>query len=247
MDLSPRALAFDEKAGRFLTVLGIPSAVLLHGYVGFIFGSVKGNPWWSSVLMPLIFLLSAIVSGIALVFVIYMLSSWVRKKAADIHCLDAIGRYLMFALIFDLTLELLDVVHRMYEAGEWFEILSLLSSGYLYYTIFGIQFFLGGIFPLVNLALIQVLKPPPETRKRLYALSAILVLFGVLTMRWNVVIGGQLFSKTLQGLTTYRLELIGVEGGLFAGAILALPFVLLWVLVKLLPPWTHGHAESPTS
>ena len=244
-DLSPKALDFDERAGKFLTIVGIPSAVLLHGYVGFIFGSVKGNPWWSSVLMPIIFLLSAIVSGIALVLAIYMVSGWVRRQALDMKCLDGIGRYLMFALIFDLTLEALDVVHRMYEAGEWFEILGLLSSGYLYYTIFGIQFFLGGIFPLVNLALIQFLKPAALTRRRLYFLSAGLVLVGVLTMRWNVVIGGQLFSKTLQGLTTYRLELIGIEGGLFAFAVFLLPFVLLWGLVKLLPPW-HKPSEPAT-
>src|SRR3990170_3037874 len=55
-DLSPRALRFDESAGRLITIIGIPSAFLLHGYVGFIFGSVKANPWWSSVLIPIVFL-----------------------------------------------------------------------------------------------------------------------------------------------------------------------------------------------
>jgi Ni/Fe-hydrogenase subunit HybB-like protein len=242
-DLSEKSVSFDDRAGRFITIIGIPSAVLLHGYVGFIFGSVKGNPWWSSVLMPLIFLLSAIVSGIALVLVLYMASNWFRKQAQDMKCLDAIGRYLMFALIFDLTLESLDIVHRMYEAGEWFEILGLLSSGYLYYTIFGLQLFIGGIFPLVNLALVQFLKVSDATRQRVYFFSGMLVLIGVLCMRWNVVIGGQLFSKTLQGLTTYRLELAGGEGALVALAILLLPFGILWVLAKILPPW-KGHEAA---
>ncbi|MFC1576009.1 NrfD/PsrC family molybdoenzyme membrane anchor subunit, partial [Gemmatimonadota bacterium] len=63
-DLSEKSLRFDRSAGRWITVVGIPSAFLLHGYVGFIFGSVKANPWWSSVLMPVVFLFSAIVSGI---------------------------------------------------------------------------------------------------------------------------------------------------------------------------------------
>src|SRR3989338_6230071 len=53
-DISEKAVRFDEKAGKFITIVGIPSAFLLHGYVGFIFGSVKANPWWSSVLMPLV-------------------------------------------------------------------------------------------------------------------------------------------------------------------------------------------------
>ena len=55
-DVSPSALKFDDQAGRWITILGIPSAFLLHGYVGFIFGSIKANPWWSSVLMPVVFL-----------------------------------------------------------------------------------------------------------------------------------------------------------------------------------------------
>lgn len=243
MDTSEKAVRFDDRAGRFITIIGIPSAALLHGYVGFIFGSVKGNPWWSSVLMPLIFLLSAIVSGIAAVLVIYMAINWYRRQPHDMKCLNAIGRYLMFALIFDLSLEALDVVHRMYEAGEWFEILGLLGSGYLYYTIFGIQFFLGGIFPLVNLALAQFLKASDATRQRVYFFSGLLVLIGVLCMRWNVVIGGQLFSKSLQGLTTYRLELVGGEGALVAIGVLFLPLAILFVLAKILPPW-KAHEEA---
>jgi hypothetical protein len=35
----------------------------------------------------------------------------------------------------------------------------------------------------------------------------------------------------------YKLELLGGEGLLISGAILLLPFVVLFVLVKLLPPW----------
>lgn len=240
-DVSERSLAFDEKAGRFITVIGIPSAVLLHGYVGFIFGSVKGNPWWSSVLMPIIFLLSAIVSGIAAVLLIYMVSSWIRRIPIDMKCVDAIGRYLMFALIFDLALEGLDVVHRMYEAGEWFEVLGLLSQGYLFETVFGMQFFLGGVVPLVSLALLQWLKVSELTRRRVLFASGALVLTGVLFMRWNVVIGGQLISKSLAGLTTYRLVMAGEEGGGIALVVLLLPMLALLFLVWLLPPWIERH------
>ncbi|MFA4920497.1 MAG: NrfD/PsrC family molybdoenzyme membrane anchor subunit, partial [Thermodesulfovibrionales bacterium] len=40
-DISPKSLKLDSKLGYIVTVLGIPSAFLLHGYVGFIFGSIK--------------------------------------------------------------------------------------------------------------------------------------------------------------------------------------------------------------
>ena len=71
-NISARRAHVDERAGYLITLVGIPSAFLLHGYVGFIFGSVKANPWWSTPLMPIVFLFSAIVSGIALVMLLYM-------------------------------------------------------------------------------------------------------------------------------------------------------------------------------
>jgi predicted membrane protein len=93
-DLSPEAVEFDRKAVYTITLIGIPSAFLLHGYVGFIFGSVKANPWWSSVLMPIVFLFSAIVSGIALVMVIYYVTTMVRGKQLDMACLDKLAEFL---------------------------------------------------------------------------------------------------------------------------------------------------------
>ena len=63
-DISPEAMHIDHKWITFFAAIGIPSACLLHGYVGFLFGAIKANPWWSTPLMPVIFLCSAIVSGI---------------------------------------------------------------------------------------------------------------------------------------------------------------------------------------
>jgi predicted membrane protein len=70
-----------------------------------------------------------------------------------------------------------------------------------------------------------------------YLIAAILVQVGIFATRWNVVIGGQLFSKSLRGLTTYKLGFFGIEGLLAAVVLLLLPVFILWVLSKLLPPW----------
>jgi predicted membrane protein len=63
-------------------------------------------------------------------------------------------------------------------------------------------------------------------------------------MRWNVVIGGQLFSKSFLGYTTYKMDFATREGLLPAILLMLLPFALLAVLVKLLPPWHTPEAES---
>ncbi len=103
-NISERALRIDERVGWVITVIGIPSAFLLHGYVGFIFGSVKANPWWSSPLMPVVFSFSAMVSGIAAVMLLYQFTSSVRNKPVDMPCLDTVARYLLYTFIIDFSL-----------------------------------------------------------------------------------------------------------------------------------------------
>ncbi len=242
-DLSPKTLEWDEKLGYFVTVVGIPSAFLLHGYVGFIFGSIKANPWWSTVLMPVIFLFSAMVSGIALVMFLYMAVSFIRKVKIDMPCLDMVGKFLFYVLILDFSLESLDQVHRIYEAEESFEILHILVNGKLTLTLFVLQGLLGTIVPLVTLGILQIYKPKIKLRKALYLIVSLLVLMGIFFMRWNVVIGGQLFSKSFLGFTDYKVGLIGHEGTLMVAFWLILPFAILAFLLWLLPPWKKHDEE----
>jgi Ni/Fe-hydrogenase subunit HybB-like protein len=244
-NISPASLAIDDRVGRFITILGVPSAFLLHGYVGFIFGSIKANPWWSTPLMPIVFLFSAIVSGIALVMLMYVLFSWLRGAATDIRCLDTIARYLFYAFIIDFSLEMLDLLHRVYEADESFKSLDFMVRTQLFTSQIVFQIFLGTLLPLGLLALTQLLKLTDAARKGLYVTSGVLTLIGIFAMRWNVVIGGQLFSKSFLGYTTYKMGFATKEGLLAAIVLLILPFVILWVLIRLLPPWEETHA-SPT-
>jgi Ni/Fe-hydrogenase subunit HybB-like protein len=242
-DISPRAVKLDDKIGYIITIIGIPSAFLLHGYVGFIFGSVKANPWWSTVLMPVIFIFSAMVSGIALVMFVYIIVSKIRKVSTDILCLDAIAKYLFYILILDFTLETLDQIHRIYVAEESFEIISLLVSGKLYLTLMVFQVFLGTLVPLFTLGLFQFYKPAEHIRRTVYFIISMLVLFGIFWMRWNVVIGGQLFSKSFYGFSSFKIGLIGAEGYLMAAFWFIFPFMILAFLLWLLPPWKKLEEE----
>ena len=250
-DLSPKALAFDRNVGKAITIIGIPSAFLLHGYVGFIFGSVKANPWWSSVLIPVVFLFSAIVSGIALMLLIYMITSLLRWKEIDMRCLDKLAAFLFFALVVDFSLEMLDFIHRLYEAEESIEILSQLISGKLFLSLVVLQLIAGTLVPLGCLGLVcpilrrtGLVHLPDELRRILYFGSAVLIQMGIFSTRWNVVIGGQLFSKSLKGLTVYKMQVLGLEGLLAAMGLLVLPFVIVWVLVKILPPWPEAEVSA---
>jgi Ni/Fe-hydrogenase subunit HybB-like protein len=235
MDESPKALALDAKLGWILSIVGIPSAFLLHGYVGFIFGSVKANPWWGNVLMPIIFLLSAIVSGIALCVFNYMVLTWIRRRTVDMRCLDVMGMFLFYALVVDAAVEALDWIHRVFSAEEGFQVMQYMAREKLFYTLNIGQVAVGTLLPLLLLGALQLLRRrvPDLFRRRMIFSSAVMILIGVLAMRWNVVIGGQLFSKSLRGVMAYKLEFAGVEGWFMGLILLSLPFVILTILVKL--------------
>ncbi|HLA26770.1 MAG TPA: NrfD/PsrC family molybdoenzyme membrane anchor subunit [Syntrophales bacterium] len=236
-DVSEKAVAFDQKTVKVITIIGIPSAFLLHGYVGFIFGSIKANPWWSSVMMPIVFLFSAIVSGIAIVMLLYMIIIPLRGAKIDMKCLDKIASFLFYAVIVDFSIEVLDFIHRLYESEESIKILSQLVDTKLFMSLVVLQVLLGMLLPLGIMIVIKIFRLHEELRKLLYFVSAVLIQLGIFSTRWNVVIGGQLFSKSFRGLTTYKLELTGIEGFLVALALLIAPFIVLAILIKILPPW----------
>lgn len=236
-NISPASLHIDDRLGRIVTIVGIPSAFLLHGYVGFIFGSVKANPWWSTPLMPIVFLFSAIVSGIALVMLLYLAAGWMRRTAIDMRCLDTIARYLFYAFIIDFSLEMLDLLHRIYEADESFRALDFMVKTRLFTSQIVVQIIIGTLVPIGLLALVQLVRIGERARRVIYVVAGLLTLVGIFAMRWNVVIGGQLFSKSFLGYTTYKMEFATREGLLPAILVMILPFLILAGLIRLLPPW----------
>ena len=236
-DVSEKALALDAKLIKILALVGVPAACLLHGYVGFIFGAVKANPWWSTPLMPVIFLLSAIVSGIALLIVLYPIITKIRKIPFSHDTLSYMALWLAGFLIVALTLEGLEVFSMSYESSESWGIISRLITEKILFSYVGIQLLMGSLFPLLVLGFTEVIKLKERAKTSLRLLAAVLILIGVFAMRWNVVIGGQLFSKSLRGLTSYTPPLLGESGILVAATVLLLPLVLFAVLIYLLPPW----------
>lgn len=235
-DISPRAAAIDRRLVHGLSVLGIPVACVLHGYVGFLFGAIKANPWWSSPLVPVVFLCSAIVSGIAALVLLYLVLCARRGIEPDETCTRSLCRSLWLFLILAVALEGLDVLHMAYEReAEWHLVKHLLTHQLaVSYGLF--QVLLGAGIPLLLLPLAAFWHRLSLSAVRTLAVvSSACVLLQVLAMRWNVVVGGQVFSKSFRGFVDYPVTVLGREGLLAAGGVLLLPLVLLWVALKVLP------------
>ncbi len=248
-DIGPDALAADHKAIKFLAGIGVPSALFLHGYAGFIFGSVKANALWMSPLIPIIFIMSAIVSGVALcIFTFTVIMEWkkhVAKKhlqgealetlrGSEIEMVRVTTRYLVYFMIVAFSLELLDLVFRGYTAVRSWEALEPVIFKRDWVDIFVKQYFMGYVLPFILL-----LWPRLNVRRALLATA--LVVFGVYMMRWNTVIGGQEFSLTFKGFMDYVVPIIPhnyetfKEGFLGALTVGALPFVFFYFINKLIP------------
>src|SRR3990172_3938378 len=243
-DLSEEALRCDRKWIFWLAIVGIPGAHGLHGYVGFIFGSLKSREWWSSDLMPVVFLFSAVISGVALLIVLYVLSCRLRRVAVDLACLKGLAYVLWGFMMFTLVLEGLEFSNIVYKAREGIEVIMEYVMGPLVVPFFILQFGIGAVTPI---AVISYLIWRGTTGRALIVgvtASAALVLLSVLMMRWNVVIGGQEIAKSGQGLLNYQMQIWGREGMVAAASTIIAPLILLAVMVRLLPPWGDNAMPS---
>jgi len=241
-DTSREAVAIDKKIIGILAAIGIPMACLLHGYVGFLFGALKANPWWSTPLMPIIFLFSAMVSGIALLIVLYQVAMKLKGSIIESQVVSAMARWLWLFMIMSLTLELLEIMVLAYESAEEWEVIGHLLTHQLSFSFISIQMVVGGLIPLILLAIVVLMDRYMDDRIRntLTMVASLLLLLQVMAMRWNVVIGGQMFSKSMRGFReTYVPEMFAKEGVLAAAVILVMPFVLLAIFERVLPTFRH--------
>lgn len=253
MDLSPEALHSDERAVGIMAAIGIPVACFLHGYAGFIFGSVKANALWMTPLMPVIFICSAVVSGIALCIATYIVTMEIRKlmyawkskndprlpsndelKSAEILTVTMTSKYLLMFMVLAITLELLDLIFRNYTAVKSWDILRSVIYEKDFFKIFILQYGLGNVLPFIIFLL-------PGLTIRRALIGSLLVLMGVFMMRWNVVIGGQAFSASFSGFMEYHLPIwpssieFFKEGLFGALTVIITPFILFYLITRILP------------
>jgi len=242
-DVSPRARAIDSKWLLTLAIVGIPAAHGLHGYIGFVYGSLKARQWWESDLMPIIFLFSAIVSGVALLMVLYVVASKLRRVPIDHACLKGLTYALWGFLMFTLILEGLAFANLVYKGKEGVDMIVEYVQGPLFNRYFVLQFGFGALLPIAVMGIMIARNVRGKAFVTGAMICALLVLMNVLLMRWNVVIGGQEIAKSTKGLLTYHMPLWGRESFISASLLIIAPFILLWLLTRLFPPW----ADPPGS
>ena len=250
-DTSEASRKLDHRIIMVLAAAGIPMACILHGYVGFMFGSVKANSFWSTPLMPIIFLCSAITSGIAMVVVLYQILSKITGKTIDADCIQSLSRWLWGFAIVTVTVELLEIISLAYERSEEWMVVGPLLGGKLAFSFIGVQLVFGSLIPIILLGVVVLMRPflTNPLRNTMAFVASLILLIQVLSMRWNVVIGGQMFSKSMMGFReSYQPGLFEKEGIAVAIGIFLLPFIFMAVFNRILPLSQNGEdAPAPES
>jgi len=144
---------------QILASFGIPLAIAFHGGVGALFGVVASNPIWHSALTPLVFLVGAVLSGSALLTMIFAYL-WKDKDSSDYRQITfSLGRIILFTLLFDELLEWSELSIAMW-LGSPAHIhgFKVMLFGHYWYVFWIIHLLMGVIVPLIIL-LVKATKP----------------------------------------------------------------------------------------
>lgn len=194
----------NERASRLFGALGIPLALLVHGYTGYVLALNEVRALWHTALMPWLFLVSAMVSGIALVILVAIVYQKVvesraaqaqdevlvlRREAAmetGSELLYSLGRVLAWTIVLDLLMVGTDLLTLLNGHADEVAAAKLLLSGTYAPLFLGVEVLAGGILPLFILFNQRLGRSLAGQ-----AVASTLVLIGVFAMRYVVVFAGQ--------------------------------------------------------
>ncbi|OGL48559.1 MAG: hypothetical protein A3C43_04175 [Candidatus Schekmanbacteria bacterium RIFCSPHIGHO2_02_FULL_38_11] len=182
-----------DKTAKILGIIGIPLALATHGYTGFILALGKGRALWSTALMPTLFIVSAMVSGISLVILLAMIRNTYFQKdktpaevEKDDELIRSLAKFLAAFIIADLFLVFNDILVLLTSTEEALRVAKLILFGEFAGEFLLVEIFFGGLVPLFI-----IFNSKLNKYKRNIVVALVLTLIGVYSMRVVVVIAGQ--------------------------------------------------------
>ena len=177
----------NKKMTRIFGTIGIPLAVFVHGYTGFILALGKARALWNTALMPFLFLVSAMVSGIALMILISIVKDrfFSKGKAVNRDLVFSLGNLLAAMILIDLFLVLSDVLVLLVSHSEAQDVARLILQGKFGILFIGVENVMGKIIPALILLI------PRLRNLTTVTISSVLVVVGIFFMRYVVVLGGE--------------------------------------------------------
>jgi formate-dependent nitrite reductase membrane component NrfD len=177
----------DLKRTKIFGLIGIPLALMVHGYTGFILALGKARVLWNTAIMPPIFLVSAMVSGLAMMILVVIVKDFIIQKGKDPNrdLIYALGKFLVASIVLDLILIGIDLSVLLTSTTEAYKAALMLLNGQFSFLFLGVELILGAIIPLL-----LFLSPFTKRWIPAYVIASVLVMIGIFAMRCIMVIGG---------------------------------------------------------
>ncbi len=193
-DVSDPSLKRDERVVRILARIGVPLAIMFHGGVGALFGVLISRPFWNTGLFPVVFLVSALASGGALLVVVSAIyqGGWKAHRAMIVD----LGRIVLGFLVLDIVLDFSEILVRLYGGAPGFmDSFLLATSGPYWYVFWILQNGIGFLLPVLILA------SPLRRDPRAVIVGCGMVVIGFIGVRLNIVLPG-LSPEEIRGITS---------------------------------------------
>lgn len=179
----------DHRRVRLLSLLSIPVGLFFYGSNGAVFAVLLNRPIWNSTLTPLLFIISAVVSGGAL---IVLLTFMFKRDDEVIHLLAHTVRFLLVVML------ILEFLH-FFISYQWDVVyivtaLDLILYGHYWWNFWFVHLLLGSLVPLYLMIVYH-------DNARVLAWACFLIVFTFIAFRLNFVIPDQAVYK-LEGLDT---------------------------------------------
>jgi Ni/Fe-hydrogenase subunit HybB-like protein len=228
----------------YLAVAGLALSMLHQSSLGALYGVLKARPLWYRPDISVLFIISAVASGMALTVIASMLSTRLTRRAnVDDNLLDRVSQIIGWILVLYLYFRFWDALSMTYtyQPGRT-EGLNLLTGGALSFNFWVGEILLGIVFPMVIL-INKRTRSLPFWRM----LALLLVVGGVVAYRWDTNISGLMIVLSyLPGepsiaYTTYRPSLIEFLAG---GGIVSYGLLAFSLGVRYLRVVEHRSVET---
>ncbi len=232
----------DMKVVKIGGLIGIPTALAVHGGTGAVFAVIKAVPHWHTPLLPIIFITSALVSGAALL--LFIRAFFMRPAEDETQFLSGLGKLAIGLLAVDWVLVIFEFLVILYGAvPEAAAALKEILFGANWWAFWVIQVGVGVLIPVYLIMFAR------KSRVSL-GLAGLSIVFGIVAVRWNIIVPGLLIPK-LEGFSDFFFSLrlttsyspSAVEW-LSSIGLLALFMLLISLGLKLLPLQTDVEHKS---
>jgi Ni/Fe-hydrogenase subunit HybB-like protein len=235
-----------HKLAPILAVVGLCLSMLHQTSLGVTYGVLRGRYAWHRPTVAVLFFVSAVAAGPAMVLFASQVTSRITSKAKiKPELLNIVAKYVGWVLVGYFFLRVWDLIFLSYSVGEiGGETWQYLTQGPL-----AINFWVGEMLVGIIIPMIILLVPSWRKNARLQILATAMVVIGLILYRWDTNMLGQMVVYSYLPydpaalFTSYLPSLVEIGAGLGVVAYGLLAFTIGVRYFRIIDHYEEAHEE----